>query len=182
MRLKPSRSNEVTITTLHPHHPIVRTPYSITFLTWLFLLAVTCFPSRGAYGDTSATWNAQAEVIAELNSVNNQLVTAYINEDVKTLQSMLDDDHVHNNVFGVPMTKRQFLRDIESGTLVFETYETDTIRWHVNGDTAVATGIIRAQAKRNGRSVPAQRFLFTRIFTKRADNWKVLLFHNTMMK
>ena len=182
MRRKPSRSDEMAITTWQPHRPFVRTAYSITFRTWLFLLVVAGFPSRGAYGDTSATWNAQAEVIAELNAVNNQLVTAYIHEDVKTLQSMLDDAHVHNNVFGVPMTKSQFLHDIESGTLVFETYETDSIRWHVNGDTAVATGIIRAQAKRNGRSVPAQRFLFTRIFTKRADSWKVLLFHNTMMK
>jgi ketosteroid isomerase-like protein len=134
-----------------------------------------------AQDSPSIGWPAETPATRQLTEVNDRLVTAYLHEDVATLHRLLDEAHVHNNVFGMALTKDQFLGDIESGTLVFDAYRTERIAWHVDGNTAVATGLIQARARRDGRRVPATRFLFTRVFVRREGQWKVLLFHNTMV-
>ena len=151
-------------------------------LRWMLL--VVAFGSCSAVGQEvkETGWSpAGSSVAKELTAVNTRLTQAYENERVDVLRKMLDDAHVHNNVFGKALTKEAFLHDIESGILEFKSYTTPAIQWHVDGSTAIATGIIEAQAVRDGRPVPANRFLFTRVFVKRKKDWKVLLFHNTMM-
>jgi hypothetical protein len=128
------------------------------------------------------TWDADPAQVAALTALNCRLTQAYLREDVLTLRQMLSEQHVHNNVFGMPLDKQTFLGDIERGVLKFDAYDTPKVRWYVRDGTAIATGIIEARATRGGKPVPAQRFLFTRIFVKEHGTWKVLLFHNTMAK
>ena len=116
-----------------------------------------------------------------LNELNKRLTDAYEREDVPLLRKLLSERHVHNNVFGHRMTKEEFLADIESGTLVFESYETHEIQWFISEKTAVATGVIHARAIRAGKPVPATRFRFTRVYTLEDGQWQVLLFHNTLL-
>ncbi len=146
---------------------------------WIGLIVSLFVPAFSHAQDP--TWTDDSPAARELTALNRQLTAAYVQEDITTLRAMLDHAHVHNNVFGRALTKDQFLGDIESGVLEFETYKTRTIKWHISGDTAVATGTIFAKAIRDGRRVPANDFLFTRIFIRRPEGWKVLLFHNTMM-
>ena len=109
------------------------------------------------------------------------LVAAYESEDIDLLQELLTDDHIHNNVFGSSLSKEVFLGDIADGTLVFTSYTTEEIQWYVDGDVAIATGVINAIATRAGNPVPATMFRFTRVFVKRNDEWKVLHFANTII-
>ncbi|MEO0445044.1 MAG: nuclear transport factor 2 family protein [Verrucomicrobiota bacterium] len=123
----------------------------------------------------------QWAAVKELDEVNEALVEAYVDEDVEALRGFLAANHVHNNVFGFALGKEAFLSDIETGVLEFLRYETPVIQWVVEGDLAVATGVIEAEAVRDGKTVPATRFRFTRVFVKEEGRWKVLLFHNTMI-
>lgn len=145
------------------------------------LLLLTCLASVScsSFRTQTPTWDADAAQVAELTTLNQKLTDAYLHEDVPTLRRMLSDQHVHNNVFGMPLDKDTFLKDIESGVLKFDAYATPKVRWYVRGETAIATGIIEAKATRGGKPVPATRFLFTRIFVKETGAWKVLLFQNT---
>ena len=147
-----------------------------------FLLALSCLVSVSCstFQRSPTTWNSNAAQVAELNALNQTLTNAYLHEDVPTLRRMLSDQHVHNNVFGMPLDKDTFLKDIETGVLKFTRYETPQVRWYVRGGMAVGTGMIEAHAQRGGKAVPATKFLFTRIFVKEKGQWKVLLFHNTM--
>lgn len=120
--------------------------------------------------------------VQELDRLNRALTEAYEREDVAWLQDRLSAAHVHNNVFGSRLDRDTFLRDIQNGTLEFLSYTTPTIDWWVRDDVAVATGVIRAVAKRDGRRVPAEYFRFTRLFVRENGEWRVLLFHNTMLK
>lgn len=148
-------------------------------ITWIGGILGLSFSARGA---DPAAWETGSERAVAMTALNTRLTRAYEEEDVPLLREMLADDHVHNNVFGSALSKEAFLGDIESGILVFESYETPEIRWQIQDDLAVATGIIEAQAIRDGKPVPAKRFLFTRIFVRRDGKWKVLLFHNTMAR
>lgn len=142
----------------------------------LVLFGLTVCPAIKASED----WSDEAELVKQLNELNTRLTQAYENEDIETLKQLLAKDHVHNNVFGFQMDKATFLKDIESGILEFVSYETPEIKWTITEPMAVATGLIKASAIRDGKPVPATDFRFTRIFVKRAGKWKVLLFHNTM--
>lgn len=127
-------------------------------------------------------WTRNSSLAEELTRLNTKLTQAYESENVGLLREMLTEDHVHNNVFGMALGRDAFLNDIEKGVLKFEYYRTPEIQWHIDGDTAIATGIIEAAAIRDGKPVPANRFLFTRVYVKRDGSWKVLLFHNTMAR
>lgn len=128
-------------------------------------------------------WETDTARAKEFTELNRKLTNAYADEDIDTLRQLLSDRHVHNNVFGVALTKDQFLNDIETGVLEFISYETPEIAWKfTNETTAISTGIIVAKAERDGKPVPAERFLFTRIWVREGDAWRVLLFHNTMAR
>ena len=145
----------------------------------LLVAGIACVSCSALRRETA--WDANPALVAELTALNRKLTQAYLHEDVPTLRGMLSEQHVHNNVFGMQLDKDTFLKDIESGVLKFDAYDTPKIRWHVQGGTAIATGIIEAKATRGGKPVPATKFLFTRIFVQEKGGWKVLLFHNTMV-
>lgn len=144
----------------------------------LFLVLVFSFNAVFA----EEKWSTTSSEAKQLTELNTRLTNAYESENVALLRELLTEDHVHNNVFGVALDKNTFLTDIEKGILEFEFYRTPELRWYIDGNTAIATGIIEASAIRDGKAVPAKRFLFTRTFVKRNGAWKVLLFHNTMAK
>ena len=130
----------------------------------------------------SAAWLSNTSETRELDRLNRKLTDAYEREDVATLRQFLSDAHIHNNVFGSRLTKDEFLKDIESGVLKFASYKTPSIEWILDGDVAIATGVIEAVAIRSGKQVPATRFRFTRIYRREGGQWKVLLFQNAMMQ
>lgn len=157
-------------------------PSTLLALIYVFL-ALGC-AHRGSVNTPSSQWIANGSaVVSELEQLNERLTDAYRREDVAQLRRMLSAVHVHNNVFGSRLDRETFLADIESGWLEFLSYETPKIEWFVGNDLAIATGEIEAEAQREGRTVPARRFLFTRVYAREGEmaEWKVLLFHNTMM-
>jgi hypothetical protein len=89
----------------------------------LFLALTSCAHRSGSVRN----WSNDPE----LSALNQRLTDAYLTEDVTALRSMLSDQHVHNNVFGIPLDKDTFLEDIESGVLEFEAYDTPEIRWYI---------------------------------------------------
>jgi len=144
------------------------------------LVLAFALSASAAVAEEPASWENDTALARELTALNERLVTAYENEDVPTLHSLLAENHVHNNVFGARLDRETFLADIESGVLVFLRYETPEIAWVIRGDLAIATGLIEAEAVRGGKPVPAKRFRFTRVYVKERGAWKVLLFQNTM--
>ena len=106
------------------------------------LLALSCLVSVSCSSPT--TWDSHPAQVTELNALNQTLTNAYLHEDVPTLRRMLSDQHVHNNVFGMPLDKDTFLKDIEAGVLKFSRYETPQVRCYVRGGMAVGTGTIEA--------------------------------------
>jgi|GEM_PF-3576164 len=150
------------------------TASSPTLIALGALLAFSTLPAQ------EARWDSTSPLARELTALNDRLVAAYEKEDVATLRSLLAENHVHNNVFGTSLDRDTFLADIESGVLEFLRYETTEISWFIRDGLAVATGLIQAEARRDGKPVPATRFRFTRVFAREDGAWKVLLFQNTM--
>ncbi|MDF1815812.1 MAG: nuclear transport factor 2 family protein [Verrucomicrobiales bacterium] len=149
-------------------------------MTRIIVLFLTCLALSGIAEEPASGWQTDSPAAREMTGLNTRLTKAYENEDVALLRTLLAPDHIHNNVFGSVMNRDTFLHDIESGILKFESYQTPELSWMISGDMAVATGLIEAVAVRDGKTVPAKRFRFTRIFVRREGKWQVLLFQNTM--
>lgn len=118
---------------------------------------------------------------AEMTATHETLVKAYRTNDVATLEKLLSDDHIHNNVFGMQQGKKELLDDMRSGTLVFQAYDVASSKWVIQPEMAIVTGTIHADATRAGKPVPTHDFRFTRIFVKRDGAWLEWLFQNTMI-
>tara|TARA_B100001248_G_scaffold258594_1_gene243024 strand:- start:48375 stop:48773 length:399 start_codon:yes stop_codon:yes gene_type:complete len=114
----------------------------------------------------------------EIAALNHQIVNAYLESDWDTAAALLSESHVHNNPFGKALSKEEFLQDLRSGVLKFNTYEIDSMDIQDYGDISVATGLAHVEAMRSDKTV-AGDFRFTRIFVKEGDAWRVALFHVT---
>ncbi|MFC7338951.1 nuclear transport factor 2 family protein [Haloferula chungangensis] len=151
----------------------------LTFFLPIGFLA--CKPQADTPEKADHGWGKDSSEIDVLQSLNDKLTDAYEREDIALLRELLSEDHIHNNVFVSRLTKDEFLKDIESGVLIFESYQTPEIEWYITDQLAVATGVIEARATRAGNPVPATTFRFTRIYHREAGGWKVLLFQNAMI-
>lgn len=168
----------------------MRTRNTVAVIATLIAFSLTITSSCGSSAQPATTPQAVVDPVdpadpaaleAELTAFNKQLTEAYQRNDADAVDGMLAPDHVHINVFGWAMSKDVFLRDIRSGVLVFSRYETTELTWFIRGDTAIATGLIEAEAVRAGKPVPSAQFRFTRIFVRDNGAWRVLLFHNTIV-
>lgn len=131
--------------------------------------------------EPAAQTDAKLATEAEMTATHETLVKAYRTNDVATLEKLLSDDHIHNNVFGMQQGKKELLEDLRSGTLVFQAYDVASSKWVIQPEMAIVTGVIHADATRAGKPVPTHDFRFTRIFVKRDGAWLEWLFHNTMI-
>lgn len=131
--------------------------------------------------EPAAQTTAKLATEGEMTATHETLVKAYRTNDVATLEKLLSDDHIHNNVFGMQQDKKALLDDMRSGTLVFQAYDVSSSKWVIQPEMAIVTGTIHADATRAGKPVPTHDFRFTRIFVKRDGAWLEWLFQNTMI-
>lgn len=149
-----------------------------TIFITIFTLLIAVLPAS-AIESSSPQCNSDLE--SEIRLVSTTLINAYLNADIETLENILSDDHVHNNVFGMSMNKEVFLKDIRDGILRWEKYEIPSMDVRIYGDVAIVNGIIDAIAYRNDNPITG-KFRFTNVFAKINGSWKNVHFHNTILK
>lgn len=132
--------------------------------------------------NTAGNQPTREAVKTHIMQLNQELADAYVAADTNRLDQLLSQGHIHNNIFGSSMDKNTFLKDIQSGELKFISYDIPQMDVKVIDDNVcLTTGIIRAQVNRGGQDIEG-RFRFTRIFVNENGEWKVALFHNTVIQ
>jgi ketosteroid isomerase-like protein len=106
--------------------------------------------------------------------IEYELVEAFLNRDIKTLERILADEFIITDPHGPSFTKEQYLADLETERVSFKSLVIDEIEVRVIEGTAVVTG----KATANGRSSdgPYQgQYSFMDVYLRKNSGWQAIL-------
>ncbi|MGH9355614.1 MAG: nuclear transport factor 2 family protein [Terriglobia bacterium] len=121
-----------------------------------------------------------AATIAEIGKVQAQESEAIKNNDAAALCSLLADGWAYTNQMGRVIRKAQWCSEMTDGTLFFRYVQKDDVKYHVFGDTVVATGRSTSTMVYHRKvSFGPRRFSIT--FVKLGGQWKECAYHVSLI-
>ena len=115
------------------------------------------------------------ETVRQLESVEQQLASAWTNRDCAAWGALLADDWSVTHIDGQVLTKRQALEMCRSGPPVTTSADQLVVRSY--GDTAVVSG--RTKAAVSGNDPQTVTLRFTDVFVRRDGRWYAIASHAT---
>jgi ketosteroid isomerase-like protein len=112
----------------------------------------------------------------EVMAVKHQYDEAQLKNDFAWFQHMFADDYVFVLPDSTVVTKDEFVRDLESRDLVWESVSGRDMRVRVYGDTAVVTGKFFGKGRYKGKALDEHQ-LFTSVWIKRNGRWQAISEH-----
>ena len=113
-----------------------------------------------------------AQVAAEIERLEQQLVTAIEAKDLTTYQRLVAEDYVAVGAGG-EQTRAQAMEAYRSGTLSLPGLKIGEIKVHVYGDTAMISARTFGDRVEGGKTVP-NRVRYMRIWMKRQGQWRAV--------
>ncbi len=141
-------------------------------LTTLLASLVCGAVPGGAWADSG-----NATVVALIRKLEQQRIDAGLRKDVAALEATTADDYLQIDMAGNVRDKATQMKRIASSEVKMDSNTLDDVVVRVYGETAVVTG--RATAVGTIRGEPYPRIRYTRVYVKRDDAWKVVLFQQT---
>ncbi len=137
-----------------------------TLLCGVFVLSCT--------SNNEQTNDALQEVLA----AHEKRRIATLNGDANTVASMMTDDLTFTHANAVVETKEQFVDALKTQRLQYKTLTDEDRQIRVNGNTGVVSGTVHIVVDASG-TVYDLRVLFTELWVKEGDTWKMMLWHAT---
>jgi ketosteroid isomerase-like protein len=128
-----------------------------------FWLALLCAAAVLVLAQEDADTDIQSKIIA-LEKAWNQ---AYKLGDIRALDTLLDDRIVLINDDGTVQTKAEFLAGVKPSKSQEQQVAPESMKVHVFGNTAIATGVFRAKGVEGGKPyVRRERFVDTWVYSR----------------
>lgn len=137
-------------------------------------LSLLCLLSLGSCKTDSLTEDAQQEVLA----AHEKRRIATLNGDATIVASMMTNDLTFTHANAVVETKDQFIDALKSQTLRYKTLTDEDQQVRVNGSTGVVSGTCHIVVDASGTEYDL-RVVFTELWAKEADTWRMMLWHAT---
>ena len=116
----------------------------------------------------------------EIESLEAQWRTAVLQNDVATVNRLLADDYLGINPNGTLETKADALALRRAGTMKISSIDPINIKVRVYGDTAVVTSQVQLEGHDGERDISG-RYHYTRVYSHRSGEWKVVSFEASRM-
>jgi ketosteroid isomerase-like protein len=123
---------------------------------------------------TESTDTADRTLEAVLQ-IERDIMTAIKNKDTASLAPMLAEDFIYRTHFGAESDKKGFLVSIASMPLEILSLHGDELKVNLYGETAVLTGIQRAEARVPEGQTEESAVAFTDVFVRREERWLMVL-------
>ena len=110
----------------------------------------------------------------KITHLEYELVEAFLNQDIKTLERILADEFILTDPHGPSFTKEQYLADLAADRVSFKSLVIDEIDVRVMEGTAVVMG----KATANGRSVDGTykgQYSFMDVYLRKSSGWQAIL-------
>ena len=110
----------------------------------------------------------------QITHIEYELVEAFLQRDVKTLERILADEFIITDPHGPSFTKEQYLADLAADRVAFKSLVIDEIDVRVIEGTAVVTG----KATADGRSPDGHykgQYSFMDVYLRKSSGWQAIL-------
>jgi ketosteroid isomerase-like protein len=94
---------------------------------------------------------------------------------IDLVEDLFDDELVFIHITGHTTTKAEWIKQLKSGSFVYNKIEQKEAAVKVYGDTAVLVG--KAYFTVNGGSL--YKLVYTEVYTKKNEKWKLVNLHTT---
>jgi hypothetical protein len=125
---------------------------------------------------TTSQATTPSVIDAELEQVQQQLISAWIHRDRSALERLLAQEWTVTHIDGRTSTRDQVLRDLDTGANRLLEGGVDDLRFRVYEDFAVVTGRTRARGEYQGHAYDV-RLRFTDVLVRRDGRWQVVASH-----
>jgi ketosteroid isomerase-like protein len=116
----------------------------------------------------------------EIRQRESRRFEALLRGDTASLEEIMADDAIYTHATGVVETKAEYLAKMKSGEVRYETFAPEELRVRVYGTAAVLNGIARVTAHVGGE-VRNLRLLFTDVYVKQGDRWRMVAWQSTRL-
>jgi ketosteroid isomerase-like protein len=114
----------------------------------------------------------------EIRRLEEQIGQAIVGRDTAFVERVWDEAFSYTGVRGERKTKADILAELSAGSLQFNVMRFDDIDVRLHGDTAVVSGLAITEGK-NAQGPIVGQFRYTRVFVKKAGQWKLVAFQGS---
>jgi ketosteroid isomerase-like protein len=123
----------------------------------------------------TSTTNNSADTTDTILQIERRIMTAIKNKDALSLAPMLAEEFVYRTHFGAEASKSDFLDSIASFPIEVVSLQGEELKVNVFGETAILTGIQRAEARVPEGEIEESAVAFTDVFLRREGQWLMVL-------
>ena len=114
----------------------------------------------------------------QIVELERQRLRAMIDSDSEVLRSVLSDDLTYVHTTTKEDSKTSLIDNLASGSLNYESIDTERVKVRMYGDTAVVTGSAAIKVSSGGRLLEFS-ILFTDVYAKQEERWQMVAWQST---
>jgi uncharacterized protein (TIGR02246 family) len=122
-------------------------------------------------------WRSMSDKLTDderqVRQLEREWIDAFLRGDTETLDRILADDFVFTDPEGRLLTKAEWIADMTSGELTFESVHIDDLQVRMYGDAAVANGRVTVKALTKEGGYDGQ-YCYTDMYVKRGGRWQAV--------
>ncbi len=141
-----------------------------------FLAGTSLVVASGAYAVSSLgahSGDTTAMTSAKIDALRPKMLEALSRRDLATLEGNTTTNSIIVGPNGEVIPRSQFLADVSSGELKYESIRADNTSVHVYGNTVVETGYCLVRARRREGDIGGE-FRYTATFVKADEGWRAV--------
>ena len=122
------------------------------------------------------------EVHKEIEELESLYRKAMLTGDTRMMEALLDDDYIGISANGLIQTKDEAIAQRRAGTLNITKLNFSDVKVRVfnSGSTAVVTSKADIAGTNGGQDISG-RYRYTRVYTRKLGNWKIVSFEASRM-
>ncbi|HSS20038.1 MAG TPA: nuclear transport factor 2 family protein [Pyrinomonadaceae bacterium] len=117
----------------------------------------------------------ETETTETILQIERDIMAAIKAKDATALSPLVADDFVYRTHFGAESSKSEFLQSIAAIPIEIHSLRGDELKVNIYGDTAILTGVQRAEARQPEGEMEESAVAFTDVFVQRDGRWVMVL-------
>jgi hypothetical protein len=118
------------------------------------------------------------ELEKQIVDLERERLRAMIDADAVALDTILSDDLTYIHTSTREDSKKSLIKSLESGSLSYESIDTEGVKVRIYGDAAVVTGSAAIKVSSGGRLLEFS-ILFTDVYAQREGRWRMVAWQST---